>query len=428
MPTPNDAKSDTPAPAEGADDGGRAADLREAMIAELRSMDAIRSEKVEQAVRAVARHRFIPEAPLEQAYAAEHAVVTKRDERGIALSSVSAARIQAFMLEQADIHPGMRVLEIGSGGLNAAMIAELVGETGQVTTLDIAPEVIDRADRLLKSNGYGWVSAVVADGMQGEPGRAPYDRIVITVEATELAGAWVDQLTEDGRIVVPLRARGVTRSVAFHREGPQLISRDYEVCGFVPMQGTGARQQRLVVLHEVDEEQVGLRVDNSTQHMDPERLREALSQPRAEAWSELTMGAGESYEDLVLWLATTLPRYALLTATRQARDRGVVDSWSSAGVSAVLDESGESFAYLAIRPTSAERTLFEFGAVGHGPRAQETADLLSQEIRTWNREHRQQRAEFRAFPTMTPSSELPPGLVLDGQSFRITISWPSTAS
>ncbi|MGH4017794.1 MAG: hypothetical protein ACRDT0_00835 [Pseudonocardiaceae bacterium] len=58
---------------------------------------------------------------------------------------MSAPYIQAMMVEQAGISPGMRILEIGSGGYNAALIAELVGEAGQVTTVDIDPEVVDRA-------------------------------------------------------------------------------------------------------------------------------------------------------------------------------------------------------------------------------------------------------------------------------------------
>jgi protein-L-isoaspartate(D-aspartate) O-methyltransferase len=233
--------------------------LREKLIAELRELRALRTEGVEQAVRAVPRHLFVPGETVEQAYAAQHAPVIKKDEHGVTLSSVSAVRIQAFMLEQAEIRPGMRVLEIGSGGYNAALIAELVGESGEVTTIDIDPDVIDRARSLLPAAGYGQVRPLVADGEGGEPEHAPYDRIVVTVEAADLAAAWVDQLTEKGRIVVPLRVRGLTRSVAFERDGGHLVARDYEVCGFVPMRGADARGQRLVVLHDGAGEQVGLR-------------------------------------------------------------------------------------------------------------------------------------------------------------------------
>lgn len=88
--------------------------LRVAMVDELRELGAIRSGRVASAVRVVPRHLFAPAEPLERAYAANSAVVIKRDTRGAAISSLSAAHIQATMLEQAQFEPGMRVLEIGS--------------------------------------------------------------------------------------------------------------------------------------------------------------------------------------------------------------------------------------------------------------------------------------------------------------------------
>ena len=119
--------------------------LREAMIAELRGLGAIRSEKVAAVVGTVPRHLFAPGEPLETVYAPTRAIVTKRDEHGAAISSLSESHIQATMLEQAQLEPGMRVLEIGTGGYNAALIAELVGESGKVVSVDIDPDIVDRA-------------------------------------------------------------------------------------------------------------------------------------------------------------------------------------------------------------------------------------------------------------------------------------------
>jgi hypothetical protein len=108
------------------------------------------------------------------------------------------AQRQAFMLEQAQIEPGMRVLKIGFGGYNAALIAALVGKSGEVTTIDIDPDVIDRARSCLEKAGYARVNVVLADGHGGEPEHGPYDRIVVTVEAADLATAWVEQLAAGG--------------------------------------------------------------------------------------------------------------------------------------------------------------------------------------------------------------------------------------
>ncbi len=265
------------------------------------------------------------------------------------------------------------------------------------------------------------MNVVFADGEGGEPDHAPYDRIVVTADAADIATAWVDQLVEDGRLVVPLRIRGLTRSIAFQREDGHLASQGYELCGFVPMQGAGENRERLVVLHDGEGEQVGLRLDDG-QQVYADRLREAFSQPHTQAWSGMTMGPGMPYDDLDLWLATTLPDYALLATTKQARDRGLVASWSPLGISTLLD--GDSFAYLTIRPISPERTLFEFGAYGYGPEARKAAGRLAAKIHTWGGDHRGDRAMFRAYPAGTPDDQLPAGLVIDKRRHRITISWP----
>ncbi|MGH3579508.1 MAG: hypothetical protein ACRDU0_18395 [Mycobacterium sp.] len=87
------------------DEAAQADDLREAMIAELREMTAIRSNQVDEAFRAVPRHLFAPGEPLERAYAVKTILQTKRDERGAAISMVSAPDIQAMMLNRPSSDP-----------------------------------------------------------------------------------------------------------------------------------------------------------------------------------------------------------------------------------------------------------------------------------------------------------------------------------
>ena len=407
--------------------------LREAMIAELQKLDAVRTEAVAEAFRAVSRPAFLPEATPARAYEAEDAVVTKRDADGTAISSVSAARIQAFMLEQARIEPGMRVLEIGSGGLNAALIAELVGPGGAVTTVDIDPEVTGRALRLLSEAGYPQVDVVTGDGVAGAAAGAPFDRIIVTVEASDLASAWVDQLAVGGRIVVPLRLRSLTRSVAFVRAADgSLVSDGYELCGFVPMRGAGANRLRRVMLHDTGDEQVSVRADDG-QALDPGLLGAAWAWPRIEgAWSGVTIGGMQPFDDLELWLATTLPEFGLLAATREARTRGVVRPGS--GTATALDSATGSFAYLTTRAVDAERAVFEFGAAAHGPRADETAAPMIEQMRVWDREQRGARPRFIAQPATQPAAQ-PAELAAAGLGsvartverpcYRFKLVWPA---
>lgn len=162
--------------------------LRAELVTTLLADGAIRSKEVEAAFRKVPRHLFAPEVSLESAYAND-VVRTKRDEHGMTISSVSAPWLQATMLEQAELGPGMRCLEVGSGGYNAALMAELVGPTGQVTTVDIDPFVTDRARQFLANAGYEQVNVMLADAEGGVTDHAPYDRIIVTVGVWDIPPA-----------------------------------------------------------------------------------------------------------------------------------------------------------------------------------------------------------------------------------------------
>jgi protein-L-isoaspartate(D-aspartate) O-methyltransferase len=390
------------------------------MIAELRAISAIRTDRIADAFQAVPRHLFAPDVALEEVYASTTAVVTKRDEHGVATSSVSAPSVQAVMLEQADLRPGMKVLEIGSGGYNAALLAEMVGPDGSVTTVDIDPYVTDRASRLLAAAGYPQVNAVLADAEHGVPEHAPYDRVLVTVGAWDIPPAWIQQLAHDGGIVVPLRMRGLTRSLALVRDGDRLVSRSAELCGFVKMQGAGAHQERLLLLRGED---IALRFDDGWP-ADPHALDGVLATDRAEAWSEVTIGRMESFDSLQLWLATSVRGFCLLAADPEHDDDLVDPNNRRFNLAAVEDDS---FAYLVSRPVATD--MFEFGAHAFGPHAPAMADQLIQQIKAWNDEPRHRSGPtFTVWPKNTPDKDLPTGLVIDKQHSRITVAWAGTAT
>lgn len=401
------------------DEATRADGLREAMIAELREMTAIRSDQVADAFRTVPRHLFAPEEPLESAYAANSTLVTKRDEHGAATSAVSAAHIQATMLEQAQLGPGMRVLEIGSSGYNAALIAELVGETGQVTTVDIDPDIVGHAQNCLAAAGYDKVNVVLADAEGGVPQYASYDRVIVTVGAWDIPPAWPGQLAEGGWIVVPLRMRGLTRSVVLERDGNRLVSQGYHLCGFVPMQGVGAHTERMISL---DGDEVTLRV-HGEQPVDADRLRDALFAPRGERWSGVMF---DQVAELDLWLGTAEPVVGILAATDGPIDRGLVARSAnprSANRGVPTAVSTGSFAYRTKRPIEGTSD-FETGVYAHGPQAEALAEQYVELIQTWDRDHRSGLgARIEVYPAATPDADLPPGRVIDKKHTRVVISW-----
>ena len=130
-------------------DENRAAQLRNQLADWISGRGTFQTPGVEQAFRTVSRHEFLPEHPLEDAYS-DDIVTTHRDADGTVLSCTTMPSCVAGMLEQLDVRPGHRILEIGAGtGINAALLADLAGPAGQVTTIDILPEAADRARRHL---------------------------------------------------------------------------------------------------------------------------------------------------------------------------------------------------------------------------------------------------------------------------------------
>ncbi|WP_256804917.1 methyltransferase, FxLD system [Frankia sp. ACN10a] len=400
-----------------------AEELRTRLVDDLIASGAVRTEAVEAALRRVPRHLFAPEVSLEAAYAND-TVRTKSDERGTTISSVSAPWLQATMLEHADLSAGMHCLEVGSGGYNAALMAELVGPTGAVTTVDIDPDVTDRASRSLSAAGYdGQVAVVLADAEYGVPEHARYDRIVVTVGAWDVPPAWIDQLVDGGLLVVPLRLRGLTRGIAFQRHGQRLESIDYFRCGFVLMQGAGAYRGRSITLHPA-----GVNIwGDDLESADADALAGALARSRAEVWTGVTISPGESWADQDLSLLT-LPGFCQLAADQKVVDQGVVaPSWRM-GTPTLVD--GDSFAYRArVRPVDETRTVHEFGAYGHGPRGGELAERLAEQIRVWDREQRHgPRPRLTVVPVDAQAADIPDGFVLTKRHSKIVISWAGTAS
>jgi len=164
--------------------------LRTAMVERLRERGVLHEPQVEAAMLAVPRHQFLPGVSVERAYSGE-SVVTHRDEQGAATSSASESAIVATMLEMLHLRPGQRVLEIGAGtGYNAALLSHLVGPEGQVTTVDIDPDVTAEAAQHLRDSGHASVEVVTGDGEVGYAASAPFDRIVATAGAWDVPSAW----------------------------------------------------------------------------------------------------------------------------------------------------------------------------------------------------------------------------------------------
>ncbi|MFI9643729.1 methyltransferase, FxLD system [Micromonospora sp. NPDC051925] len=375
--------------------------LRQAMVTALRDEGLITTDSVATAMSKVRRHDFAPGEPLEKVYQTNTTLVPKIDAQGRQTSVVSASHIQAIQLEQADVRPGMNVLEIGSGGYNAALIAELVGPTGSATTVDIDPDIIDRARAGLRRAGYEQVNVVLADAEHGVAQHAPYDRIIVTVGAWDIPPAWLDQLTPDGRIIVPLRFAGITRLIAFGRSPDDhvLTADNYRLGKFVPMQGDGAADEQLTAVTP----DLGLRIDQSSDlTFDVPALRKALHTAPVESWSGTPF---DMPDELELYLLTSGPELPMLHAAQEAVDQGVVNRTVRLGTPALV--RGGTFAYRIKRENPQTVSGFETGVVAHGPQADQVGSELLDMIRTWaGRYYRRGAARITYHPDTSAVSGL----------------------
>lgn len=402
---------------------GSAAELRARMVDTLMAEGTIVSAGVEAAMRKVPREVFAPGVDLAEVYQLYNGVVTKRDEAGTSVSSVSAPQVQAHMLEQAEIAEGMNVLEIGSGGYNAALIKELVGPSGRVTTVDIDSDITDRAARFLGEAGYSGVGVMLADAEFGVPEHAPYDRILVTVGAWDVPPAWADQLAETGRLIVPLQIRGLSRTIAFEKTADGcLVSRSARLFGFVQIQGAGAHQGKLVVMRDGE---VTLRMDDEVP-VDPAALEGVFDMPRVEVWSGARIGRFEPWGDMQMWLASVLPGFCRVVVDK-ARSTGLISPPGSHSAAAAAVDGG-NLVYVTTRG-AVEDDEVEFGAHAFGPDADKLAEGVAEQLRIWVREHRGGPGpQFRVYPVDTPDDRIPGGRVVDKLHSRITISWPNASN
>jgi protein-L-isoaspartate(D-aspartate) O-methyltransferase len=369
-------------------DENRATALRNELADWIRGRGTFQTPRVEQAFRAVSRHQFLPGTDLETAYSRKP-VVTQRAADGTSTSSASSPNLVAGMLEQLQAESGNAVLEIGAAtGFNAALLAFLANPGGKVVTIEYDGDLAGQAARNLARAGNPDVKVISGDGALGYQQEAPYDRIIVTAEATDITAAWWDQLEPGGRIVVPVRLHGsgLTRAIGLRRTGTStMVSDSAQVCGFVPMRGSSEEAGQQIRL---DAEAV-LKVD-AGDLPDTAALSRVLDSRPDQHWTGIRVRHDEPAEHLDLWLYTMVCRghgagasFSRLSVTGDARKSGLADPamrWAGAGL-----YQGGTLAWITARDIDGDTSELGIDVRGPGsttPLAETALGLLAE----WDRQ------------------------------------------
>jgi protein-L-isoaspartate(D-aspartate) O-methyltransferase len=188
----------------------------------------LRDERVLEAFEQVPRHLFVPGPVRYQAYA-DMPLPIGLDQ------TISQPYIVALMISLLNLRGDERVLEIGTGsGYEAALLASLAAE---VHTVELLPELGRQADMLLRELGCGNVRVHIGDGSLGWPEAAPFAGIVAAAAAPKVPQPLLEQLSDGGRLVLPVAHEYEQYLRLIARSGSEYADRIVTAVAFVPMKG-----------------------------------------------------------------------------------------------------------------------------------------------------------------------------------------------
>ncbi len=206
---------------------------RQRMVEEQIASRGVRDERVLAAMAAVPRHLFLPESQWHHAY----------DDHPLPIGcgqTISQPYIVAVMTEALEVTPQSKVLEIGTGsGYQTAILAMLAK---MVYTVELIESLSRQAQAVLSRLDFRNIRFRIGDGHAGWPEFAPYDRVIVTAAAEAMPMRLVEQMTEGGRIVVPVGPAGSQVLMLGVRRGKRLIHRPLMSVAFVPFVRTSGRR------------------------------------------------------------------------------------------------------------------------------------------------------------------------------------------
>ncbi|MGE4194756.1 MAG: protein-L-isoaspartate(D-aspartate) O-methyltransferase [Pseudodesulfovibrio sp.] len=204
--------------------------LRERMVRDQIQARGVTDERVLDAMRTLPRHLFVEEALAYKAYGDTPLPIGEGQ-------TISQPYIVALMSELLEIEPGMKVLEIGTGsGYQAAVLARMGAD---VHTVERIKKLFHAARKRFMDMRMFSVKLKLDDGTMGWPEEAPFDRIIVTAGGPEVPEPLVDQLADNGRMLIPVgeSRRNQTLVLVEKRDG-EVIRTDKGGVAFVDLVGS----------------------------------------------------------------------------------------------------------------------------------------------------------------------------------------------
>jgi len=202
--------------------------LRENMVDCQIKARGTNDEKILKSMREIPRHLFVPEK--QRSYAYEDFPIPIGEGQ-----TISQPHIIALMTEMLQLKGNEKVLEIGTGsGYQAAILSQIAKE---VYTVEKIEPLGLKAERLFKELGYENIKVKIGDGTEGWSEYAPYDGIIVTAGSPQIPKPLIEQLSENGRIVIPTGDSFSQDLIAGEKIKGELIKRTICGCVFVPLIG-----------------------------------------------------------------------------------------------------------------------------------------------------------------------------------------------
>lgn len=209
-------------------------EIRKHLVLKLVKEGRIRSAHVIAAMEAVPRELFVLEKDRRHAYVDTPLSIGSGQ-------TISAPHMVGIMVEELDLVSGQRVLEVGAGsGYHAAIVAHVVGKLprGHVYSIEIKEGLIEFAKGNIKKAGYGETITIInGDGSLGYPKEAPFDRIFVTCASPDFPPPLIDQLAENGKLLIPVGSTFYSELTLVTKIENRLTKSKLGGCAFVPMVG-----------------------------------------------------------------------------------------------------------------------------------------------------------------------------------------------